>query len=1318
MIVTFYSYKGGVGRSMALAAAARALALRGLKVLVVDFDLEAPGLERYFHDEAGARSRRAEPGLMDLIAKYREALTDSSAFEKKEFQQLERYQLPAIHTAGTRGGSVFLLSAGCREPQERLRQYALSVRNFDWQDFFYNWKGDRFFDWLRRRWLDRSDDKGFDIVLVDSRTGVTEMGGVCAYQLADAVLLLCAPNWQNLEGTRDVARDFTSESVLALRHDRRLQTVAVPARLAEEHPRRAAFLADFKREMGLLGMPKVLADAGLSYETLSLRFDGKLSVGELAIGDPAGPLLPGSAFGDDIERLASALLLLAPADGPLAQARRDALAHLSGQAVPVAAPLQADASKSSAGFDVFVDYGRSDVAMARRLVEGLERRGLKVFFDERDIAAGQRWQPQLERALAYSASLVLLFGEASVSEARAPLLALARRQIGLRLVPLLLPGGRFETLASFGVDTQQALDLRSGVDEADIDALAGLLRTRPGVDPAAESPRAEVNPFPGPQPFDDSDSAHFVGRDRFAHKLAQAVVAHDIVVLEGAAQVGKTSLVRAGLVPLLRLGMPGVGLKAVHYLDGATGQWQPPRRRQRAAKADALELVVLDHADQALPEAEAETHREALLTTLLAHAGTDYRLLVVRRGTRPLPPALVHRRPPVLQLPPLERAAFKRALEEPARGAGLLLEPGLAERLIDSAGPARNAVAQVQRVMPRLWEQRNRGWLTNQALNGMGHLAGAFRDWVQQALAAHPALARISEALFLAAVSPADDQRLLPRARPWARLLALGVFDGMGPAAAAHARDTLAGLQLLDLWHDDDAGVMLAPVRSDCRDYIGLAPRALHKELLDFIAWRAVTEPLVMAWVDNGRTDDAVSTRIGLDPKQNEHWLRRRREWLLAEECDYLDSVEKQRVLRVPDGAGAEAGTQLDVLSGRDAVTLEITDGPTLVLHPQTVRDLFAAADGSGRDAVGAAAIGLPSLSRVRVLELEPARETFVERVHAIEGGDRLVALDDAPDPWLVGREWHPPATYEPLLVLVHGLLADCQSTFAPLWHAHPQVWQRLQEGYRGRTGAFQRASLSRTPVENALALARALPPGARLHLLTHGTGGLVAEVLACASAWSRQPRRAEDELAGSALHELTQELAARGLHVERVVRVACPARGQSFAAGRLDAYLSIFGWVARRAGVALPLRIDHLVLEAARQRIEPAALPGLAAALPGSSLLRWLPAVDEPVPGSLRVIAGTATGAGAVSAWLRGLMVDSFFETDNDLLVPTRSMFGGVPRQGGATFFAAEADHFGYFTDATCTRAIADAVLLDDPPGFQPIGPLSFAGDSATGLR
>jgi MinD-like ATPase involved in chromosome partitioning or flagellar assembly len=47
-IYTFYSFKGGVGRSMALANTAVLLARGGSRVLIVDWDLEAPGLHKYF----------------------------------------------------------------------------------------------------------------------------------------------------------------------------------------------------------------------------------------------------------------------------------------------------------------------------------------------------------------------------------------------------------------------------------------------------------------------------------------------------------------------------------------------------------------------------------------------------------------------------------------------------------------------------------------------------------------------------------------------------------------------------------------------------------------------------------------------------------------------------------------------------------------------------------------------------------------------------------------------------------------------------------------------------------------------------------------------------------------------------------------------------------------------------------------------------------------------------------------------------------------------------------------------------------------------
>jgi MinD-like ATPase involved in chromosome partitioning or flagellar assembly len=61
--ITFYSYKDGVGRTLALANVAAALAGWGYRVLCVDWDMEAPGLSYYFRSWTDASSF----GLVELI---------------------------------------------------------------------------------------------------------------------------------------------------------------------------------------------------------------------------------------------------------------------------------------------------------------------------------------------------------------------------------------------------------------------------------------------------------------------------------------------------------------------------------------------------------------------------------------------------------------------------------------------------------------------------------------------------------------------------------------------------------------------------------------------------------------------------------------------------------------------------------------------------------------------------------------------------------------------------------------------------------------------------------------------------------------------------------------------------------------------------------------------------------------------------------------------------------------------------------------------------------------------------------------------------
>src|SRR5215211_6585166 len=69
-IITFYSYKGGTGRTMALANMAWILASNGKRVLVVDWDLEAPGLHRFLHPFLEDKTLSTSEGVIDFVVDF------------------------------------------------------------------------------------------------------------------------------------------------------------------------------------------------------------------------------------------------------------------------------------------------------------------------------------------------------------------------------------------------------------------------------------------------------------------------------------------------------------------------------------------------------------------------------------------------------------------------------------------------------------------------------------------------------------------------------------------------------------------------------------------------------------------------------------------------------------------------------------------------------------------------------------------------------------------------------------------------------------------------------------------------------------------------------------------------------------------------------------------------------------------------------------------------------------------------------------------------------------------------------------------------
>ncbi len=227
-VVTFYSFKGGVGRTFALANIAALLARWGKKVLCVDLDLEAPGLQYYFENRG---PDLMVPGILDIILEAGE--TEEANWKRK----VQRVVLPESH------GKIDFIGAGRFD-----EEYVQRLHELDWDDLYANKGLGDCFERLRGEW------KGeYDFTLIDSRTGITDIGGVCTIQLPDILVFFVSTNKQSLEGAIDVVnRAITGRNKLP--YDKgRMITVPVISRFdgREEFERGREWLERCEGRLGV-----------------------------------------------------------------------------------------------------------------------------------------------------------------------------------------------------------------------------------------------------------------------------------------------------------------------------------------------------------------------------------------------------------------------------------------------------------------------------------------------------------------------------------------------------------------------------------------------------------------------------------------------------------------------------------------------------------------------------------------------------------------------------------------------------------------------------------------------------------------------------------------------------------------------------------------------------------------------------------------------------------------------------------------------------------------------------------------------------------
>jgi small GTP-binding protein len=200
MITSFYSYKGGVGRSQLVAnLAAYFCYYQNKKVLLIDWDLEAPGLHFYFNKKYQDINKQ---GLINLFQDYVDNRRKGTVFETAE--QLPKFTesyIFRLSNSENQKGYIDLIPAG---DYSNFATYKSSCIDFDWYEFYETYDGKRYIEYVKRELKKLS----YDFIFIDSRTGLNDYSNICNIQMPDVNVAVVAPTQQNIEGCSEVIKQI------------------------------------------------------------------------------------------------------------------------------------------------------------------------------------------------------------------------------------------------------------------------------------------------------------------------------------------------------------------------------------------------------------------------------------------------------------------------------------------------------------------------------------------------------------------------------------------------------------------------------------------------------------------------------------------------------------------------------------------------------------------------------------------------------------------------------------------------------------------------------------------------------------------------------------------------------------------------------------------------------------------------------------------------------------------------------------------------------------------------------------------------------
>jgi basic membrane lipoprotein Med (substrate-binding protein (PBP1-ABC) superfamily) len=428
-----------------------------------------------------------------------------------------------------------------------------------------------------------------------------------------------------------------------------------------------------------------------------------------------------------------------------------------------------------------------------------------------------------------------------------------------------------------------------------------------GGDDGPTAPAIARNPYKGLRAFGEEDAGDFFGRDELVRRLLEVLAGGPrLVTLVGPSGSGKSSVLYAGLIPALAAGaLPGSARWTIARmrpgahpsralgaaLDEASG------RRQTGAPADTELVLVIDQAEEAFDTADdAECGR---FIRRLMRAVTDegrVRAVLALRADyydRPLQYAAFAEvfLPGVVNVVPMTPAELEAAIVEPARRAGVKVDPALLAELVSETVDRPGALPLLELTLAELFDRRTGTELRLDGYRALGGLRGALSRRSEEVFAELDGQEQeAARRVLLRLVRLGEGQRTTGRRIPLRELTDLAidplVLSGVLRRFEANRlitfdREPVSGGSTVEVAHEallsewDRLAAWIEVARSDLRRHDALAARAGE-------------------WTATGRRSEDLLTGNRLE--EYAAWARETTIGLTVDERAFIDtSLERRR---------------------------------------------------------------------------------------------------------------------------------------------------------------------------------------------------------------------------------------------------------------------------------------------------------------------------------------------------------------------------------------------------------------------------------------